>query len=71
VKVSDFALPPVTQAEAERAEHSVCPYHRKSPRNWWREGQAYFCPVGRQLWRYTEKRVGMYAPLPYSHTGIV
>jgi hypothetical protein len=71
VKFSDLATPPVTTAEAERADHSICPYHGGKPGTWWQEGRVYFCPIGKSFWRYGERRNGMYAPLLYGNSGIL
>ena len=73
MRFSDLARPPITQDEAERAQHSICRIHNGLVNETGdKEGAVFFCPIGRSFWRYTAKRVnGMYAPLPYPESGAV
>ena len=34
-------------------------------------GRVFFCPIGKQYWRYTRERSGLYAPLTYPKSGVV
>lgn len=34
------------------------------------DGKVFFCPIGRQFWRYTRNRGGMYSPLTYPKSGV-
>jgi hypothetical protein len=68
VKFSSLARPPIQPAEAEKADTSICPNHEGIVRfTGDAEGKVYWCPQGREFWRYTLKRTGMNAPLNYQH----
>lgn len=71
MSLSTLARPPITQEEAERADHSICPYHGGRPgAGWFRDGRVFFCPIGRQYWRYSSNSGnGMYSPLAYEKFG--
>lgn len=67
------ARPPVQNAELETATDATCPYHKGlisvngSP-----EGQVYYCPIGRQYWRYRKDSTnGFTAHIRYPKLGIV
>lgn len=72
-KFSDQAIPPISEAEAEKAQHSICRIHNGLVcETGDKEGAVFFCPIGRQWWRYTNKRPnGLYAPLSYPKSGAV
>lgn len=68
MKLSDLARPPIQPHEAEGAEHWICPNHKGLIASSFTEadvGRVYFCPVGREFYRFTTPRSGMYAPLDY------
>lgn len=62
---SSLAAPPITPEEARAAETAICPRHGSQYGHLNVEGRAYFCPIGRQLWRHSQHRSGMYAPLRF------
>lgn len=72
-RFSDIARPPITQDEAEKADHSICPYHNGLVRETGDvEGRVMYCPIGNQYWRYTKRsRNGMYSPLNYPKSGVI
>lgn len=76
-RFSDAARPPVTPEEAEEVErkmrHSICRIHDGLVSQTGDvEGRVFFCPIGKQFWRYTAKQVsGLYAPLHYPNSGAV
>jgi hypothetical protein len=64
------ADPPIVSAEARVAETATCRKHDgaigKIPRANDIFGAVYFCPIGRQYWRYTKQDgKGLYAPLKW------
>lgn len=70
---SPDSRPPVQNSELDTAQDAICPYHKGlitvtgSP-----EGVVYFCPIGRQYWRYRKHtNDGFRARLRYPKIGIV
>ena len=69
---SDAADPAITVEEARAAQTSICRLHNGLIRETGdKDGAVFFCPIGRQYWRYTKQDSGMYAPLPYNAKHIV
>jgi hypothetical protein len=67
---SPLARPPIQAIETEGADTAICPYHKGLIRETGdKEGTVFFCPIGRQYWRYTKQRSGMYAPIQYPKYG--
>lgn len=73
MKFSELARPPIQPAEAESAEHSVCRNHKGLIRFSVEEkdGTVFYCPIGRQYWRYARNWTGMTAPLAYPKSGVL
>jgi hypothetical protein len=65
---SDIADPPITVDEAWIAETSTCRWHngriKTDPLETDVDGKVFFCPIGRQYWRYTKKDNAFFRPLP-------
>jgi hypothetical protein len=70
---SPSARPPIQSMEAEYAEDAICPYHRGLIISTGAaEGTVFWCPIGRQYWRYHVKSDdGFRAPVRYPRIGIV
>ncbi len=73
MKSSELARPPVTAAEAERADHAICRIHGGHVTEpWAHEGRVFYCPLGREFWRYTRTpRDGFHAPIHYPKSGVL
>ena len=70
--MSPHAEPPISEDEAKTAPIAVCLWHDGIVRlTGDREGAVYFCPIGRQYWRYTRKRVQFWRGLSYRPRGYV
>lgn len=71
---STAARPPIQPDEAQAAGTSTCVMHKgrisHSPVETDTDGKVFFCPIGRQFWRYTRNRGGMYSPLTYPKSGV-
>ena len=67
------ARPPVQSAEIECASDAICPYHKGLiASNGAPEGSVYWCPIGRQYWRYRKQtNDGFKSHLRYPKLGIV
>lgn len=72
---STAARPPIQPSEAQASSHAVCVIHKgrisHSPLETDTDGRVFFCPIGRQYWRYQRSRTGMYAPLRYGKVGAI
>lgn len=70
MKLSDLARPPIQPHEIEGAPTAICVLHDgliASTHNADEVGKVFYCPIGRQMWRFTKERTGMFASLPYHH----
>lgn len=67
------ARPPIQGPEMETADDAICPYHRGLiALNGAPEGAVFWCPIGRQYWRYRkDKTPGFHTRLSYPRIGIV
>ncbi len=72
---SSLADPPITAEDVRIAQASgdyttVCRWHKghisHSPTSADTEGRVFYCPIGRQWWRYSKQVSGLYAPLKFS-----
>jgi hypothetical protein len=67
---SELAEPQITPDEARAAETAICRWHKgmiaHSPIESDVEGKTFFCPIGRQYWRYTKQISGFVKPLAYT-----
>jgi len=65
--LSAMADPPISAVEARAPDTAICRWHNgliaNSPTTNDVEGRVYFCPMGRQYWRYGKQQGGM-LPLP-------
>jgi hypothetical protein len=63
----------VQRGEAESAEDATCPHHRGLISiNGATEGAVFWCPIGRQYWRYRKNtNDGFRSRLLYPKLGIV
>jgi hypothetical protein len=68
---SDMADPPITRAEALAAEEATCCLHngriKTDPLPSDTDGRVYFCPIGRQYWRYKKGGLHNLPPLKYRY----
>ncbi len=73
MKTSDLARPPIQPHETEHAETALCNFHNGNARApWAREGQVFYCPIGRQFWRWSATPGhGMYSPIRYPKSGVI
>jgi hypothetical protein len=59
---SKLADPAITMDEARAADTAICQWHKgrikTEPTQDDVEGRVYFCPIGRQYWRYSKERSG-------------
>jgi len=64
---SEIADPPIAMDEARAADTAICRRHngriKTDPTQGDVEGRVYFCPIGRQYWRYS-KQGGGFLNLP-------
>lgn len=68
------ARPPVQNTELDSATDAICPYHKGLISLMGdREGSVFWCPIGRQYWRYRKNTLnGFTTRLNYpKRTGIV
>lgn len=70
--LSTLARPPIQAHEIESAVDSVCPYHKGLIRETGdRPGKVFWCPIGRQYWRYEPNQQGGFTQaLNYGRVGI-
>ena len=70
---SQDARPPIQPEEMAMCDDAICLNHRGLIRQTGaKEGTVFWCPVGRQYWRYKgRERTGFNARLNYPKTGIV
>jgi len=69
---SNLARPPVTDQEAAGADTAICRNHKGLIRELGdKEGTVFFCPIGRQYWRYTKQVSAFNTPLRYPKTGVI
>ena len=70
---SELADPPITAAEARAVDlgrdTTLCRWHKGQFTRLNVDGKVYFCPLGRQYWRYTKQPSGFMKPLPYPKVG--
>ena len=73
MKSSDLARPPVTAEEAAGADHAICGMHGGAATEpWAHEGRVFYCPIGREFWRYTRApRDGFRGPIRYPNSGVL
>jgi hypothetical protein len=69
---SDLAEPAITMEEARSATDAICRYHKGLIRQTGdKDGSVFFCPIGRQYWRYSKQIDGMFKQLNYPRGGFV
>lgn len=68
-RTSSLAKPPITLEEVRTAETATCRLHhghishtRVTSDAW---DKVYFCPIGRQYWRYSKRLSELLRPLRY------
>jgi hypothetical protein len=65
---SSLAEPPIATDEARAADIAICRYHKGLiTQTGDQDGRVFFCPIGREYWRYTKQVSGMFKPLNYPH----
>ena len=68
MRVSQLARPPIQPHECENVETAICVNHNGLIRfTGDTEGRVFYCPQGREYWRYSKTVIGMNAPLRYQH----
>lgn len=70
-----FADPPISPVEARAAETAICCRHngriKTDPLQTDVVGRVYFCPIGREYWRYSKGDGGLkLAPLRYPKVSV-
>ena len=70
--VSPHARPPIQPHELEVAQDAICVYHKGLiAQTGDKAGRVFWCPKGRQYWRYEPDRdAGFKTALPYGRVGI-
>lgn len=69
---SPLARPAVTEHEASGADTAICRNHQGLILALGdKEGSVFFCPIGRQYWRYTTQVSAFNAPLRYPKSGVM
>ncbi len=69
---STDAIPPVREDEARTAQTAICVFHRGLiSQTGDTVGRVFYCPVGKQYWRYSKRRNPMYARLPYPKVKVI
>jgi hypothetical protein len=72
LRMSAAADPPITEAEARAASAAICRRHNGLIRLTGDKPDAvFFCPIGKQYWRYSKKDGAHYKSIAYSSKGIV
>lgn len=72
MKASDLARPPITPAEATVADTAICRNHKGLISvTGDKEGSVWFCPIGREYWRYSKQQNGFNTPLRYPKSGVI
>lgn len=71
--LSRDAQPPIQPQECESADDAICPHHKGLVRETGDvEGRVFWCPIGRQYWRYRKPRVGSFTSrLNYPKSGVM
>lgn len=68
--LSSRADPPITHEEAEAAQTSTCCRHNGLiEMTGDKDGTVFFCPIGKQYWRYSKKK--RMKPIKYPAMGAV
>jgi hypothetical protein len=64
---SPLAEPPITSEEAGSVDlatnTTVCRWHGGQLTSLNAEGKVYFCPIGRQYWRFSKQLCDFFRPL--------
>jgi hypothetical protein len=63
---STRADPPISEAETVAAQVSICHWHDGLVRlTGDRDGAVFFCPIGKQYWRYAKRNDSFHRALRY------
>lgn len=72
MKISDLARPPIQPHEIEGVETAICRNHKGLISvTGDREGSVWYCPIGREFWRYSKQVNGFNTPLRYPKSGVI
>jgi hypothetical protein len=72
VKVSELARPPIQSHEIKDVETAICRNHKGLISGAVeREGSVWFCPIGKEFWRYSKQQNGFNTPLRYPKSGVI
>lgn len=72
MKLSNLARPPIQASEVQGATTAICVNHNGLIRMTGdQEGRVFFCPLGREFWRYGKAAPGINAPLSYEREAIL
>jgi hypothetical protein len=69
---SPRARPPIQPLEAQVADTAICRHHKGLITiTGDRDGSVWYCPIGKQYWRYSKEQSSFTAPLTYPKAGVV
>jgi len=72
VRISDLARPPIQPRETHDVETAICRNHKGLINvTGDTEGRVFFCPIGREFWRYSKQVNGFNTPLRYGKSGVI
>ena len=72
MKLSNLARPPIQPSEIQGAPTAICVNHKGLIRlTGDTEGRVFYCPVGREFWRYGKQVSGMHSALPYAREAVL
>ena len=72
IPVSDSADPPISQEEARTAAHATCRYHNGLIRmTGAKDGAVFYCPIGKEAWRFSKSSAADTRWIQYSSAGVV
>lgn len=72
MKLSNLAKPPIQPHEVQAATTAICVNHEGLIRRTGdTEGKVFFCPIGKEFWRYSKTTTGMNSRLPYAREAVL
>lgn len=72
MKLSPLASPPIQTHEIEQAPTAICVNHNGLIRHTGdREGRVFYCPIGKEFWRYAKSFQGINTPLRYAAESVL
>lgn len=72
MNLSPHARPPIQPHEIKDCDTAICRHHKGLIRETGDvEGTVFFCPIGKQFWRYSKQVTGFNMPLRYGKSGVL